>query len=95
MFISGLATIWFRGSPLSLIAIVLKVPPFNGFHSTLGWVYMKLFLKQGANGPFEFPGIQVFELLHHPHPGLLTQLLGWLEWRLQLTWTAFILFLPS
>lgn len=94
LFKLGSGTIWFKGSPLALIAIVLIVDAFNGFHSFEGEEKRKVPLKQGAMGPVEFPGIQVLDCPHHPHLGLFTQLSGIVEKTLQSMWIAFKLSLP-
>ena len=75
----GSGTMWFKGCPLSFLARILIVLAFKGFQTLGGFVKRKEFLKQGAKGPLEFPGIQVLLCPHHPHPELLMQSAGAVE----------------
>ena len=90
----GSGTIWFKGCPLVFLAKILISLAFKGFQSLGGLVKRKVFLKHGAKGPLEFPGIQLLLCPHHPHPDLLTQLPGSVDPTLQLIWIALILSLP-
>jgi len=61
LFKLGSGTMWFCGSPLEFRARTLIEEALRGFHSLVGAEYRKLFLKQGDNGPLEFPGMQVLD----------------------------------
>lgn len=48
----------------------------KGFHWESGAVNLNCPLMQGAKGPRLFPGIQLFEDAHHPHPPDFIQISG-------------------
>lgn len=64
---------------------MLIVPALRGFHSGEGMEYKNVFLRQGAKGPLVDPETQEFFSPHHPQPACLTQLGGFIVYKLQFT----------
>jgi hypothetical protein len=75
--------------------LILIVPALRGFHVGLLLLKIKVFLRQGAKGPLEVPGIQLLLSPHHPQLLLLTHAGGFDDKTSQFTFKTPKLFDPS
>ena len=55
---------------------MLTLPALNGFQSLDGALNINVFVKQGANGPWLVPGIQLSLSPHQPQLVVCTQACG-------------------
>jgi hypothetical protein len=64
---------------------MLIVPAFRGFHFSVLVLNINVFLRQGAKGPLDVPGIHLLLSPHHPQFWFFTQSFGVEERTSQLT----------